>query len=131
LTQEYASPAQVTASVVSHRHGPVVASLLTDLATQSGSYCFCVLNPDVQIGENPLQRRVEELRVPGVGVVTRRILNPDGNIEDGARRFPTPRSIVPKLFGLTSELDYRMQRAMLWPDWVAGMFMLFRKKRLC
>ena len=94
-------------------------------------YCkssyFCVLNPDIRIGENPFPRLVEELRKPNVGVVAPRILNPDGNIEDSARRFPTPWFILRKLFGLTAGLDYRIDQTTLSPDWVAGMFMLFRK----
>ena len=32
-----------------------------------------------------------------------------------------------KLFGLTAGLDYRIDGVTLSPDWVAGMFMLFRK----
>ena len=180
MIQEYASsaeyPAQVTASIVSHGHGPMVTSLLTDLATKCDSnvnviltlnipesltiddgtfpfrlkvirnalpkgfganhnaafeHCassyFCVLNPDIQIGENPFPQLVEELCKPKVGVVAPRILNPDGNIEDSARRFPTPWFIVRKLFGLTAGLDYRIEQTTLSPDWVAGMFMLFRK----
>ena len=91
------------------------------------SSCFCVLNPDIRIGENPFPRLVEELRKPKVGVVAPRILDPDGNVEDSARRFPTPWFIVRKLFGLTARLDYRIERTTLSPDWVDGMFMLFRK----
>lgn len=87
---------------------------------------FCVLNPDIQIGENPFPQLVEELRKPKVGVVAPRILNPDGNLEDSARRFPTPWIIVRKLFGPTAEPDYRIEQAALSPDWVAGMFMMFR-----
>jgi len=30
------------------------------------------------------------------------------------------------LFGLTAGFDYRIEQAALSPDWVAGMFMLFR-----
>jgi len=92
-----------------------------------GSAYFCVLNPDIHFGENPFPRLVEELRKPKVGVVAPRILNPDGNTEDSARRFPTPWFIVRKLFGLAAGLDYRIEQTTLSPDWVAGMFMLFRK----
>ena len=92
-----------------------------------GSSHFCVLNPDVRISQNPFPPLVEELRKPKVGAVAPRILDPDGHIEDSARRFPTPWYIVGKLFGLTAELDYQIEQATLSPDWVAGMFMLFRK----
>jgi len=95
--------------------------------TENRSPYFCVLNPDIRIGENPFPQLVEELRNVKVGVVAPRILDPDGNIEDSARRFPTPWFIVRKLFGLTAELDYRIEQTTLSPDWEAGMFMLFRK----
>ncbi len=88
---------------------------------------FCVLNPDVRISQNPFPPLVEELRKPKVGAVAPRILDPDGYIEDSARHFPTFWFIVRKLFGLTAELDYQIEQATLSPDWVAGMFMLFRK----
>ena len=88
---------------------------------------FCVLNPDIQIGENPFPQLLEELREPKVGVVAPRILDRDGNIEDSARRFPSPWFIARKLLGLTAGLDYPIGQTPLSPDWVAGMFMLFRK----
>jgi N-acetylglucosaminyl-diphospho-decaprenol L-rhamnosyltransferase len=168
--------AQVTVSVVSHGHGMLVSSLLSDLALYCGagieviltlnvpeplpinedpspfrielirndapkgfganhnaafgrcrtSY-FCVLNPDVRIGENPFAQLVAELRDPLVGVVAPLVRNPAGDVEDSARRFPTPWFIVRKLFGMASRQDYPIGLSTLSPDWVAGMFMLFRR----
>lgn len=94
---------------------------------QCRSAYFCVLNPDIHFDENPFPRLINELRNPKVGLVAPRILNINGNIEDSARRFPTPLIILRKLFGLNSELDYMIEKETLSPDWVAGMFMLFRK----
>lgn len=94
---------------------------------QSSSAYFCVLNPDIRFDENPFPQLVDELCKPGVGVVAPMIVSPAGNIEDSARRFPTPWSIARKLSGLSARLDYRIERATLSPDWVAGMFMLLRK----
>jgi N-acetylglucosaminyl-diphospho-decaprenol L-rhamnosyltransferase len=95
--------------------------------TQCKSAYFCVLNPDIRIGENPFPQLVDELAKPDVGVVAPKIVSPVGNVEDSARRFPTPWSIARKLVGSSAQLDYRMEKATLSPDWVAGMFMLFRK----
>jgi N-acetylglucosaminyl-diphospho-decaprenol L-rhamnosyltransferase len=95
--------------------------------THCRSPYFCVLNPDIRIGENPFPRLVEELSKPDVGLVAPRILDPNGNTEDNARRFPTPWFILRKLFGLAARLDYRIDQMTLSPDWVAGMFMLFRR----
>ncbi len=65
---------------------------------------FCVLNPDIRISENPFPQLVETLRNRKVGVVAPRILDPLGNIEPSARRFPTPWFIVRKLFHSTAGL---------------------------
>jgi GT2 family glycosyltransferase len=94
----------------------------------SRSSFFCVLNPDIQIRENPFPTLLEELRKPNVGVTAPRILDPNENIEDSARRFPTPWIIARKLVGLIGEADYRVAQMTLSPDWVAGMFMLFRRE---
>jgi len=89
---------------------------------------FCVLNPDIRISENPFPQLVETLRNRKVGVVAPRILDPLGNIEPSARRFPTPWFIVRKLFHSTAGLESRPEQTALSPDWVAGTFMLFRSE---
>jgi GT2 family glycosyltransferase len=93
----------------------------------SRSAYFCVLNPDIRIHENPFPQLVNAIRQPDVGVVAPKIVGPTGCIEDSARRFPTPWLIARKLFGLSAGLDYRIDQMTQSPDWVAGMFMLFRK----
>lgn len=166
---------RVTISIVSHGHGAMVSSLLSDLALHcrsgisviltlnipestaigdvelpfpvklirnasprgfganhnaafkesKGPY-FCVLNPDIRIDADPFPRLIDELASPRIGVVAPKIMSPAGNIEDSARHFPTVGFLARKLFGLTTGLDYRIGQTVLSPDWVAGMFMLFR-----
>ena len=166
---------RVTISIVSHGHGAMVSSLLSDLAlhcrsrisviltlnipestaigdvelpfpvkvirnasprgfganhnaafkVSKGAY-FCVLNPDIRINEDPFPPLIDELASPRVGVVAPKIMSPAGNIEDSARHFPTVGFLSRKLFGLTTGLDYSIGQTVLSPDWVAGMFMLFR-----
>jgi hypothetical protein len=89
---------------------------------------FCVLNPDIRITENPFPRLTNDLLKPEVGVAAPRIVNPAGNTEDSARRFPTPTFLFKKLLGLVHEIDYEISDATLSPDWVAGMFMVFRRE---
>ncbi|HEX4984468.1 MAG TPA: glycosyltransferase family 2 protein [Burkholderiales bacterium] len=88
--------------------------------------CFCVLNPDVRLGANPFPRLIAELAQPRVGVAAPRIVDPAGRVEDSARRFPTPGFILRKLAGTAAHLDHEIGREVISPDWVAGMFMLFR-----
>lgn len=87
---------------------------------------FCVLNPDIRIDGNPFPALVDELRAAGVGVAAPKIMSPAGTIEDSARRFPTAGFLVCKLLGRATDLDYDIGQGAISPDWVAGMFMLFR-----
>jgi hypothetical protein len=90
-----------------------------------GAY-FCVLNPDIRIHEDPFPALIKELGHPRVGVVAPKIVDPAGNIEDSARHFPTPGFLARKLFGFGARLDHTIGQTVISPDWVAGMFMLFR-----
>lgn len=87
---------------------------------------FCVLNPDIHLAADPFPRLVEALRNPAVGVAAPCILDPAGNVEDSARRFPTPGIILRKALGMNAGLDYAIGEEALSPDWVAGMFMVLR-----
>jgi GT2 family glycosyltransferase len=95
---------------------------------QSHSPFFCVLNPDIHIAEDPFPGLIRELQVPRAGLVAPRIVNPDGETEDSARRFPTIPFLMRKALGLARKLDYEISTLPLSPDWVAGMFMLLRSE---
>jgi N-acetylglucosaminyl-diphospho-decaprenol L-rhamnosyltransferase len=90
----------------------------------SSAEFFCVLNPDVRLPADPLPRLLDCLRDPALGVVAPKVLNPDGAVEDSARAFPTPLSILAKGLGLQGNPD-APPAGIRYPDWVAGMFMLF------
>lgn len=92
----------------------------------TGAPHFCVLNPDIRFVQDPLPALVELLADPSVGVVAPLIVNPAGGIEDSARRFPMPAGILKKACFGSSEPDYDAGEALIYPDWVAGMFMVFR-----
>jgi len=87
---------------------------------------FCVLNPDVRMERDPFPDLVAVLQDATVAVAAPLILDPGGNIEDSARRFPTPLGVMAKLWPGAPRLDYQPDTAPLFPDWVAGMFMLLR-----
>lgn len=88
---------------------------------------FCVLNPDVRLIEDPFQALVDELSDPRVGVVAPLIVGPNGDIEDSARRFPTPMALLRKVVRSDIQLDYIAPECPFSPDWIAGIFMLFRR----
>lgn len=83
--------------------------------------CFCVLNPDIMLPDNPFPALLDCLDASGAALAVPHIVAPDGADEDSVRRFPTPWRLLHKsLAGARGE--HRVAR----PDWAAGMFMLWR-----
>lgn len=89
---------------------------------------FCVLNPDIRIDTDPFGALGAELADPRVGVAAPLVVDAAGEPEDSARRFPTAASLAGKLFGHAPHLDYPIGAEPFSPDWVAGMFMVFRRE---
>jgi N-acetylglucosaminyl-diphospho-decaprenol L-rhamnosyltransferase len=89
---------------------------------------FCVLNPDIRISRNPFPALLAECSRSEVGLAAPKILSPSGRIEDSARRFPTVSLLARKALGAGQAGDYDLTDRPISPDWVAGMFMLFRKE---
>lgn len=87
---------------------------------------FCVLNPDIRLEQDPFPALFVQLADPKVGVASPLILNPSGEIEDSARRFPTFFSLLKKVILGCYKLEHEITDAPLYPDWIAGMFMVFR-----
>ena len=88
---------------------------------------WCVLNPDVELVGNPFPVLLEALRGDSVGLVVPLIVNPAGHVEDSIRHFPTLASLALKLLGRdNSRYEVDAGSPDFCPDWVAGMFMMFR-----
>lgn len=88
--------------------------------------CFCVINPDVRLKSNPFPLLSSVLEDSRVGVVAPLVRNSSGAIENSARKFPTPKILAMKALGLKSEAEPSAAVHPFEPDWVGGMFMLFR-----
>lgn len=88
---------------------------------------FCVLNPDVRLNDDPFPSLCACLGQSRVGVAAPRVMNLHGELEDSVRPFPTPFTILAKVFGCKAG-RYPVESKALFPDWVAGMFMLFRSE---
>ncbi len=86
---------------------------------------FCVTNPDIRLNDNPFQALLECLDNPGAGVAAPLALGVQDEIEDSARRFPSPLKILCKAIGGCKGSDYAITESPIYPDWVGGMFMLF------
>ncbi len=91
----------------------------------AGDY-FCVMNPDIRLAADPFPALISGLSDVSVGVAGPLVVGPEEQIEDSARRFPTPLSIVRKLFTRVRRPDYVIGQTVIYPDWIAGMFMLWR-----
>jgi GT2 family glycosyltransferase len=86
---------------------------------------FAVLNPDISLRGDPFPPLIERVAHPSAGIVAPQVLQVDGAVADAARPLVTPREV------LLRRLPARWRpRRSDWhartPDWVAGMFMVFR-----
>ena len=88
---------------------------------------FCVLNPDVRLDSPVFDVLMSTLQNPVLGVAAPLVVNRQGLIEDSARRFPTPLKILCKAAGGCRGGDYVVGTQPVYPDWVGGMCMLFRR----
>ncbi len=88
---------------------------------------FCPLNPDIQLPKNPFPSLLAALQETGASLVAPLVRNPSGDVEDSMRLFPTIRSLLMKALCL-SDCRYTIEdeQQVFYPEWVAGMFMLFR-----
>ena len=168
----------VSLSVISHRQGPWVGQMLTDLQrhcrldqiqltanlpdslpdegitdavsvienakprgfgdnhnrafARSGSPYFCIANPDLRLSIDPFPELLAALQEPGVGAVAPLMVSPGGVPEDNARRFPRPQDLLLKALGFADGRyalkDSLKGQAPFDVDWVAGMFIVFRKE---
>lgn len=87
-----------------------------------------VVNPDIRLTTNRLAPILDTLRQPGVGACGPAVYDPDGRLEDSARRFPTVVSLARKIVTGRSSPDYRWVDAPTEVDWLAGMFIVFPRQ---
>ena len=88
---------------------------------------FCVLNPDIRITDNPFPALLAALESDAsMGLAAPCIHNSGGQLEDSARKFPSPWRIAHRVLTRRRKRDYVAPSTALHPDWVAGMFMLLR-----
>lgn len=90
---------------------------------------FCPLNPDIELLNNPFPELVAVLESAGAGLAAPLVTAPSGAIEDSMRHFPTPFSLAKKALGRgDGRYVVAAGQAPFFPEWVAGMFMLFRRE---
>ena len=89
---------------------------------------FCVINPDIVIVDDPFLKMLEIFgEENNVGLVAPLVLNSVGTTEDSMRVVLTPWSLLKRIIGFDSgAYAAAVGSKSFSPDWVAGMFMLFR-----
>ena len=96
--------------------------------SKSSRQYFCVMNPDIRIDEEVFSALCGCLQDTVVGVVAPLVVDANGIMEDSARHFPTPIKILCKALGGCQGSDYIVKDETVFPEWVAGMFMLFHRE---
>ena len=86
---------------------------------------FCVMNPDISLIENPFSVLKSNCLGGDTAVVAPTILDKDNVIENSARYFPKLSSILKKIIGRGSDCYPTDNKKIVYPDWVAGMFLFF------
>ena len=133
VTQNVADSVPLSIAGVSSRHKIIVNAHPRGYgANQNAAFLhcrtpyFCVANPDIRLPSNPFPALTQTLVDERVGVVGPVVRDPEGIVEDSARRFPTASVVLRKLLGGRPGPDYPADRGPIEVDWIAGMFMLFR-----
>lgn len=95
-----------------------------EMSTQS---FFCVLNPDVELIDNPFPELLRTFERSSTGLVAPMVKSPDGVVADSVRHYPSIRSLICRALGSDGD-SYPLVKGQndIFPDWIAGMFMLFR-----
>lgn len=89
---------------------------------------FCVVNPDIRMDTNPFPALIDTLKEVNAGLASPLVVDMNGEFEDSARVFPTPFRILCKALGRCKGTDYAIRSENIFPDWVGGMFMLFKRE---
>jgi N-acetylglucosaminyl-diphospho-decaprenol L-rhamnosyltransferase len=95
---------------------------------QSTSQWFAVVNPDIRIRSLDFEKLISPFQNQFVAAVAPVVLSIDGNVEDSARRFPTLARLAKRVILRRHDADYEVGNVPYLVDWVAGMFIVFRRK---
>lgn len=93
----------------------------------SKSPFFCVLNPDVRLHSGSLTYLISAFSNEAVGAVGPLVLSPTLKVEDSARIFPTVLGLAVRFIFNRRASDYDMGSSAFEVDWLAGMFVVFRR----
>jgi N-acetylglucosaminyl-diphospho-decaprenol L-rhamnosyltransferase len=94
----------------------------------SNSEYFVIVNPDIRLDAFDLKLILGPMSNPVVGAVAPVVVNGDNFIEDSVRKFPTVARLFKKVLFRNRSKDYYWEESPIQVDWVAGMFIVFRRE---
>ncbi len=97
------------------------------LSLASGEF-FAVVNPDVRLKNFDIGPILESLANGSVGLCAPAVYSSSGELEDSARKFPTVALLLGRKLRRRNGPDYSLSGGPVTVDWVAGMFMVFRRE---
>lgn len=89
---------------------------------------FAIVNPDIRLPNFDALCLIQPLEDWRVGAVAPRVMNSLGGCEDSARRFPSILGLLRRAILKERKLDYTNVGRPTNVDWVAGMFVVFRRE---
>lgn len=95
---------------------------------QSTSTFFAVVNPDIRLPTLDLAKVLRVMEDANVGAAAPVVLNGAGLVEDSVRRFPTVLGLARRVILGQRKPDYEWDSNPIEVDWVAGMFVVFRRQ---
>lgn len=99
------------------------------LAALGDAEFMAVLNPDLRLPAGVFANLLPFFDDAAVGIVAPRVYSPAGQVEDNARRVVTPLRLLRRYLMCGSlAQDYPDANLSCEPDWVAGMFMIIRRR---
>lgn len=94
----------------------------------SSAQFFVVVNPDIQLRDFALDELLSTASQPNVGVAAPIVHDSNCQLQDSARRFPTLARLIHRKLSGVIQPDYVIGQQPLDVDWVARMFMAFRRE---
>lgn len=89
---------------------------------------FAVVNPDIRLQSLDFEVLLSPFRQKSVAAVAPVVVSAEGTVEDSARRFPTLFRFTKRVLLRQRKSDYEVHSTPYRVDWVAGMFVVFRRE---
>jgi GT2 family glycosyltransferase len=88
---------------------------------------YCIINPDVELTSSIFPVLINKMAENSIDVISPIVIDRDGNIQDSFRPVPSPLVLLKRrIFPPPPNLDFNRLPEIIYPDWIAGIFMLIK-----